>query len=136
MAVYGPFATDLLTSYLASKTIKAMLVDSTYVQNVDNQYRSAIASHEISGTGYTAGGVTATLTASYDSSGDTPSIGCGTVDFGSITASGIGGIVFYVSTGDAATDVLIAADTWTPADASGPFTYTPAAGGLIVVTLS
>jgi hypothetical protein len=40
---------------LTSDTLKVMLLDSAYVADPDHEFISDIVSHEVSGTGYTAG---------------------------------------------------------------------------------
>src|SRR3954462_9923420 len=88
-------------------TIKAMLTTSSYVPNMDtHRYKSSVT-NEITGTGYTAGGVTlASKTVSYDPPTHTLPLSCAnpTWSSSSLTARFL---VVYESTGTDATSPLI-----------------------------
>lgn len=64
--VYGPFLSKALNKEIDvdSDTIKAMLVTSSYTYSAAHAYKSSIT-NEVTGTGYTAGGVTVTLAQGY-----------------------------------------------------------------------
>lgn len=114
MAQYGGFITDLLNAYLTGKTVKALLVASTYAQDVDaHNFVSDISTSEIATTGYTAGGVTLTSVAvTYDTDTDQARLTCADLAFGTFTdgLTSIGGPVFYIDSGDPTTSRLICAD--------------------------
>lgn len=137
MAVYGPWLQQVFSDYLTGKTVKVLVVTSAYVQDVDAAYRSQITD-VATGAGYTSGGVIATgVSASYDPATDALRITCDDVDFGVVTIPDVGGFVFYVDTGSAATDLLIAADLLaSPIETDGTSTllYRPHADGLVVAT--
>lgn len=131
MAVYGSWAADALTAWLSGKTIKAMLVNTSYVPNYDETV--APTGNEVSGTGYTAGGVTITVSFAYSTSRDAVVMTCSApIDFGTVTLTGIGGIVFYHSGGKP-----IAADMFGGVDvAATNFTYTPDSAGLLTLLVA
>ena len=88
-------------------TVKAMLTTSAYTENKDHSRRSSIT-NEITATGYTAGGVTLTpVVSAVDTTNDRV-----TLTLPAATWSGFTGtarkLIYYVSTGTAANDPLIA----------------------------
>lgn len=133
MAVYGEWVRDLMESYFAGKTIKAMLVTSSYTQAAAHTYRSDITS-EVVATGYTAGGVDVTASVSFTLTADFEVQMFANASFGTMDASTVNGIVFYISTGTASTDRLIVADIFGPVEVGTgvDFAYTCNSGGLIV----
>jgi hypothetical protein len=88
-------------------TVKAMLTTSSYVPDQDtHQYKSSVT-NEISGTGYTAGGLTLTTkTLSYDATTNTLSLGCDDPTWTGATFT-FRYMVFYVDTGTASTSPLL-----------------------------
>lgn len=90
-------------------TIKVMLCSTTYVPNQDtHQYKSSVTG-EVSGTGYSAGGVTLSgKSVSYNTSTNTLTLDASTDPvFTTVTLTGIRYAVFYVDTGSSATSALI-----------------------------
>lgn len=133
MAVYQRWLQDVITGALGSASIKAMLVTATYAQDPSHHYRADI-SDEISGSGYTTGGVAVTgVAVNADDGLGEVMLNCDDVVFGSLGATDIAGIIFYVDTGSSATDVLVAADLFGPVDTSTlqTYTYTPDAAGIV-----
>ena len=119
-----------------SDTIKAMLVTSAYTPNQDtHRYKSSIT-NEVTGTGYTAGGVTlASKTVAYDTTNNTVTFDAADLSWpaSTITARYL---VIYGSTGTDATSPLIAyvdfgADVSTT---NGTLTYTFPTSGLVQLT--
>lgn len=108
--IYNAFKSNLMKGDidLDGGTFKCMLVTSTYTPDQDAHEDRADVTNEVTGTGYTAGGVTlGTLTVTKDNTGNR-----GLWDFANpqwltstITARGA---VVYKSTGTAANDLLIA----------------------------
>lgn len=84
-----------------------MLTTSTYVPSQANdRYQNAVT-NEVSGTGYSAGGIAASGITVVDSGG-VYTFTTSTADFGVLTVSGIRIVVLYDSTpGTAATNPLI-----------------------------
>lgn len=107
--VYGPAFTSLCTGLInfTGGTVKAMLCTSAYVPNQDtHQFKSSVT-NEVTGTGYTAGGVTlASKTLTYDAPSHTLTLDCADLSWpsSSITARIL---VVYLSTGTDSTSPLI-----------------------------
>ena len=125
--IYGAWGVALIEDWLVGKTVKAMLVDSTYVQAVDDTLSDATAC-EASGTGYTAGGidVTSLISVSLDVPTQAVQFLCDPIDFGTVTITDVAGIVLYAGTVPIAAD-LFGGNSITAAN----FTYEPLPGGLI-----
>lgn len=90
-------------------TVKVMLCTATYVPNQDtHQYKSSIT-NEVSGTGYTAGGVTVTgKTVTYTTATNTLMLDATTDPvFSTVTLTAIRYAVFYIDTGSSATSPLL-----------------------------
>jgi hypothetical protein len=137
MGVYGSWVAQALGDYLSGKTVKALLVDETFTFEPDHQFRSSIFT-EVSGSGYTPGGVGVTgVVVTYDAMSDRVVLNCDDVTFGLADIPLVGGIVFYVSTGVASADPLLAVDTFAPVEVTSAanLVYTVATGGLVAATL-
>lgn len=107
--IYTSFFEDLAKADidLDTATIKVMLVTSDYTENKDTHTKRSDVTNEVTGTGYTAGGATVTATVTKDTTNDRLDIALGgtTWPTSTITARKA---VYYVSTGTASTDRLIA----------------------------
>ena len=135
---YGNFPLGLLKGEIDfdTATVKALLVGSGYTFNKDTHvYRSDITG-EVTGTGYTAGGVAVTaVTTAYDATNDRAVLDAADVAFGTVTLTGVTGIVFYVDTGTATTSRLISYDSFASQSPNGvTFTYTVNAAGIVTLT--
>ena len=124
MSAYGGFALKAMQDYFAGKTVKALLVGTTYVQDVDaHVYLSNLpAGTEITPSGsYAAGGVTVTgLAVSYDATTDTVKVDCDDIVFPVVAGpTDVAGVLYYVSTGVAGTSQLLGYD-----DFAAPVTLT------------
>lgn len=92
---------------LDTATVKAMLTTNSYTENKDHDRRDDVT-NEITATGYTAGGVTVTPTVSaVDTANDRITITLPTATWSAFTGTARR-LVYYVSTGTAANDPLIA----------------------------
>lgn len=92
---------------LDTATVKAMLTTNSYTENKDHD-RRVLVTNEITATGYTAGGVTLTPTVSaVDTANDRVTITLPTVTWPGFTGTARR-LIYYVSTGAAANDPLIA----------------------------
>jgi hypothetical protein len=88
-------------------TVKAMLTTSAYTENKDHSRRSSIT-NEITATGYTAGGVTLTpVVSAVDTTNDRVTLTLPAATWGGFTGTARK-LIYYVSTGTAANDPLIA----------------------------
>jgi hypothetical protein len=85
-----------------------MLVTSTYSPNKDTHDKRDDITNEVTGTGYTAGGVTSTVTVTKDVSNDKVTIQFGSVSWAASTITARG-CVYYKSRGGASSaDELVA----------------------------
>lgn len=103
-----------------TNTFKAMLVTSSYTPNKDtHDFRDDIT-NEVSGTGYTAGGVASAVTVTKDTANDKVTIQFGSVSWASSTITARG-CVYYKSRGGASSaDELVAyADFGSDVSSSG-----------------
>jgi len=93
---------------LASGAYKCMLVTSSYVVNPDLHEDRADITNEVTGTGYTAGGVTLTgKTTAVDNANDRGIWDFDDPQWAASTITARAGII-YLSTGVAANDFLVA----------------------------
>ena len=107
--VYTSFYRDLLKGDidLDTATVKAMLTTNSYTENKDHARRSEVT-NEITATGYTAGGVTITpVVSAVDTTNDRVTLTLPAASWAGFTGTARK-IEYYVSTGTAANDPLIA----------------------------
>ena len=88
-------------------TFKAMLVTSSYTPNKDTDLKRSAVTNEVSGTGYTAGGVTCACTVTKDTANDRVTLQFAAVSWASSTITARA-LVIYKSTGTSSTDALVA----------------------------
>jgi hypothetical protein len=122
-----------------SDTIKAMLCSASYTPDQDtHQYKSDVT-NEITGTGYTAGGVTlSNCTITYDAATNTIKFDCDDFQWTGATFTARTLVVYDSTPGSDATRPLILYVTFN-ADVpvtSSTFSVTVNAGGLCTVTVS
>jgi hypothetical protein len=106
--IYDSFLSDVFAgNCTTASTYKAMLVTSAYAEDRGAHSKRSSVTGEVTGTGYTAGGVTLTLTASLNTTTHvlTLTIPAATWASSTITARKL---IVYRSTGTAATDNLVA----------------------------
>jgi hypothetical protein len=91
-----------------TNTFKAMLVTSSYTPDKDSHDKLDDVTNEATGTGYTAGGETSTVTVTKDNTNDKVTIQFGAVSWSSSTITARG-CVYYKSRGGASSaDELVA----------------------------
>lgn len=119
---------------VATDTIKAAILGAGYTPNQDtDEFWSAVSANEVVGTGYTAGGITVVVSLSYDGTTNTVKLTLpGDVTWSNSTITGRY-VVFYKSTGTAATSPLLG---WQDAgvavsSSGGAWTFTPDANGIL-----
>lgn len=89
-------------------TFKAMLVTSAYTPNKDTDLKRSAVTNEVTGTGYTAGGVASVVTVTKDTANDKVTLQFGAVSWASSTITARG-CVYYKSRGGASSaDELVA----------------------------
>jgi hypothetical protein len=108
--IYNSFWDDVIRGVIDmdAVTVKAMLVTSSYAENKDTHTKRSDVTNEVSGAGYTAGGVTSAVTVTKDTANDRVDIALGQVSWANSTITARKA-VYYVSRGGAASaDELIA----------------------------
>lgn len=138
MTAYAHFALTLLEAYLGSATLKAVLVTGTYAQSDEHQYYADLPpGAELTDPAYPAGGIDLPNVAiTYDAVERIVRVTCDPLDFGTLTAPDIAGLVLYSDTGDPATSALLDFDAYDqPIDATGglPFVHTPPPDGILTL---
>lgn len=89
-------------------TFKAMLVTSAYTPNKDTDLKRSDVTNEVTGTGYTAGGVTSAVTVTKDTANDRVTLQFAAVSWPSSTITARA-CVYYKSRGGASSaDELVA----------------------------
>jgi hypothetical protein len=121
----GPTIADMVSDYFTGLTLKAMIVGAGYTFNKDtHDYRADVTS-EVSGTGYTAGGITLTgVQTALDTTNHRVEITADNADFGTVTFTAGTQIVVYIDTGSSATDRIVSVHTFSAQSPDGVnFTY-------------
>lgn len=90
-------------------TFYAMLVDSSYTPNKDTDNRRDDVTHEVTGTGYTAGGAAATVTvAAIDTTNDRIEVTLGAVNWTVATITARGAVYYKHRGGASSADEVVA----------------------------
>jgi hypothetical protein len=106
--IYDSFLADMASGAAnTSHSYKAMLVSSAYTEDRGAHSKRSNVTSEVTGTGYTAGGVTVTLSASLNTTTHILTLTIPTVSWASSTITARK-LIIYKSTGTAATDNLVA----------------------------
>jgi hypothetical protein len=92
---------------LKTDTIKVALVTSTYTPSADNHDFFNDITNEVSATGYTAGGVTLTVTTSQDNTDDEGVFDASDASWASSSITARGAVI-YKDTGTPSTSPIIA----------------------------
>lgn len=87
-------------------SFKALLVTSSYTPSNSHEFRSSVT-NEVTGTGYTAGGVAITQAVTRDDANNRVDVDFDPVQYNNVTLT-CRGMVIYKNTGSAGTDRLIA----------------------------
>ena len=106
--IYDSFLADLASGAAnTSHSYKAMLVTSSYAEDRGAHSKRSSITNEVSGTGYTAGGASVTLSASLNTTTHKLTLTIGAVSWpsSSITARKL---IIYRSRGGASADELVA----------------------------
>ena len=89
-------------------TFKVMLVTSTYVANKDTHDKRDDVTNEVSGTGYTAGGVASVCTVTKDTANDKVTLSFAGVSWASSTITARGAVYYKSRGGASSADELVA----------------------------
>ena len=107
--IYNSCLNDMATGAIDFDTnsFKIELVTSSYTPNKDTHTKRSDVTNEISGTGYTAGGVSTAVTVTNDTANDRIDINFADVSWSSATLTAAAAVI-YKTTGTASTDNLVA----------------------------
>lgn len=113
-----------------SATVKCMLTTNSYTPNQDTHRYKSDVTNEVTGTGYTAGGLTLTgKTVTYNSGTNALTLDATDPLWNALTVSNIRLAVFYVDTGVAGTSPLL---SYMDFEAN----YSPAAENVTIILAS
>jgi hypothetical protein len=139
--LYGNFLLKALNKEVDfdSDTIKVALLTSSYTPNQDtHDYFNDVSANEVTGTGYTSGGITlASKTATYDSGTNVIVLDAADVTWSSSTITARYAVV-YDSTGTSSTSALIGYVDFGSDQSStnGNFTITWDSTGIVRITVA
>jgi len=106
--IYDSFIADVFAgTCTTASTYKAMLVSSAYTEDRGAHSKRSSVTNEVTGTGYTAGGVALTLSATLNTTAHTLMLTIPTVSWASSTITARK-LIIYRTTGTAASDNLVA----------------------------
>jgi hypothetical protein len=106
--VYDSFLSDVFAgNCTTASTYKAMLVSSAYTEDRGAHSKRSSVTSEVTGTGYAAGGVSVTLSASLNTTTHILTLTIPAVSWASSTITARK-LIIYKSTGAAANDNLVA----------------------------
>ena len=88
-------------------TFKVMLVTSAYTPSQDNHDKRDDVTNEVSGTGYTAGGVTTACTVTQDNANDRVTLSFASVSWATSTITARGAVIYKARGGAASADNLV-----------------------------
>jgi hypothetical protein len=88
-------------------TFKVMLVTSSYTPNKDTHDKRDDVTNEVSGTGYTAGGVTSACTVTKDTANDRVTLSFAAVNWASSTITARAAVIYKSRGGLASADELV-----------------------------
>lgn len=128
--IYNSAVRDEATGAIDYDTdsFKAMLVTSTYTPNKDTHAKRSDVTNEVTGTGYTAGGVAITATvAAVDTANDRVVITFASVNWPTSTITARGMVVYKSRGGASSADELVFYDDFGADVSSTAGTFTVAA---------
>ena len=108
--IFTSFLEDLARGAIDmdTDTFKVMLVTSAYTENKDTHTKRSDVTNEVTGTGYTAGGVTCTVTVTKDTTNDRLDITLGAVSWPSSTITARKAVYYKSRGGASSADELVA----------------------------
>ena len=107
--IYNSCLNDMATGAIDFDTnsFKILLVTSSYTPNKDTHTKRSDVTNEITGTGYTAGGASTTVTVTNDTANDRIDIDFSDVSWSTASLTAAAAVI-YKTTGTAANDNLVA----------------------------
>ena len=108
--VYNSCIDDMARNAIDFDTdsFKVMLVTSSYTPDKDTHLKRSRVTNEVSGTGYTAGGVTSACTVTKDTANDKVTIQFAAVSWTSSTITARGAVYYKSRGGASSADELVA----------------------------
>jgi hypothetical protein len=88
-------------------TFKVMLVTSAYSPNKDTDLKRSAVTNEVSGTGYTAGGVTSACTVTKDTANDRVTLSFAAVNWPTSTITARAAVIYKSRGGASSADELV-----------------------------
>jgi hypothetical protein len=88
-------------------TFKVMLVTSSYTPNKDTDLKRSAVTNEVSGTGYTAGGVTSACTVTKDTANDRVTLSFAAVNWATSTITARAAVIYKSRGGASSADELV-----------------------------
>jgi hypothetical protein len=88
-------------------TFKVMLVTSAYSPNKDTDLKRSAVTNEVSGTGYTAGGVTSACTVTKDTANDRVTLSFAAVNWATSTITARAAVIYKSRGGASSADELV-----------------------------
>lgn len=110
-----------------TNTFKSMLVTSAYTPNKDTNDRRDDVTNEVTGTGYTAGGVTTACTVTKDTANDKVTLQFAAVSWASSTITARALVIYKSRGGASSADELVAYNDFGSDVASSGGTFSVAA---------
>lgn len=108
--IYNSFLDDVFRGNIDcdTDTFYVLLVTSSYTEDKDTHDKRDDVTNEVSGTGYTAGGVAATVTVTKDTANDRIDISLGSASWASSTITARKAVYYKRRGGAASADELVA----------------------------
>lgn len=108
--IYTSFFEDLARGAidLDTDTFKVLLTTSTYTENKDTHTKRSDVTNEVTGTGYTAGGNTATITITKDTANDRLDVTLGGTTWPTSTITARKAVYYKSRGGASSADELVA----------------------------
>lgn len=108
--IYNSCVNDMVTGAIDfdTDTFYAMLVTATYSPNKDTHTKRSDVSNEVSGTGYTGGGVVTAVTVTPDTANDRVDISFGNVSWTGATITARACVIYKHRGGASSADELVA----------------------------
>jgi hypothetical protein len=92
---------------LDTDTFKVLLVTSSYTPNKDTHDKRDDVTNEVSGTGYTAGGVTSACTVTKDTANDRVTLSFAAVNWATSTITARAAVIYKSRGGTSSADELV-----------------------------
>jgi hypothetical protein len=107
--IYNSFVDDMARGAidLDTDTFKVMLVTSAYSPNKDTHDKRDDVTNEVSGTGYTAGGVTSACTVTKDTANDRVTLSFAAVNWATSTITARAAVIYKSRGGASSADELV-----------------------------